>query len=198
MEEEGLCKRCKGLQHRREHIEAYLDRAGVPPRYLHCSFESFKVTKQNEQVYEVCRDYITNPAHSLYLYGTCGTGKTHLAVSITRELLIQGKEIMFTFVPRLFFDIRQTFQDEFGQSEQDFIQHFVTCGCLVLDDFGVEKCTDWVRQTLNFIISERDNNFRPTVITSNISLDEVTIRIDERVSSRIAGMGKVVHVSGPD
>ena len=156
------------------------------------------MTTQNRRVYEICRDYVGNPAHSLYLYGTCGTGKTHLAAAITRELLIQWKEVVFRFLPRLFFDIRKTFQGEIGQSEQDSIQRCVTCGYLVLDDFGVEKCTDWVREKLNFIIPERGNNFKPTVMTANISLDGLAIRIRERVSSRIAGMGKIVHVLGPD
>ena len=67
-----------------------------------------------------------------------------------------------------------------------------------LDDLGVEKPTEWAKKTLNYIIYERDNNFKPTIITANLSLDDIANQIDKRISSRIAGMGQVIRVQGPD
>jgi len=63
---------------------------------------------------------------------------------------------------------------------------------------GVEKTTEWARQTLDYIIYERDNNLKPMVITSNLSLDEIAEKIDGRISSRLAGMGKVIQLKGSD
>jgi DNA replication protein DnaC len=67
-----------------------------------------------------------------------------------------------------------------------------------LDDLGVEKPTEWVRKTLSYVIYERDNMFKPTIITSNLSLDEIAGQVDQRTASRIAGMGRVMRVQGPD
>ena len=69
---------------------------------------------------------------------------------------------------------------------------------LVLDDIGVEKMTDWARQTLDVIFYERDGHNLATIITSNLSPDEIEKKIDARISSRIAGMGKILPLIGPD
>jgi DNA replication protein DnaC len=67
---------------------------------------------------------------------------------------------------------------------------------IVLDDFGAEKMTDFVRQVSYLIINYREQNKLQTIITSNFTLDEIDMYIDRRISSRIAGMCEVVRMSG--
>jgi DNA replication protein DnaC len=170
----------------------------VPPKYIGCSFETFRPPGPLEGAFNLCRAYVRDPDHSLFIYGKYGTGKTHLAVAITRELLLQGRKVMFTSVPRLLFEIRKAFQEETRDTEALCVEKYSSVEFLVLDDFGVEKTTAWARQTLDYIIYERDNNQRPMVITSNLSLDEIAEKIDGRISSRLAGMGRIIHFNGPD
>ena len=195
--DDGICRRCKRLIHIRENIEDYLKKAGVPPKYLKCSFDNFRIKKENNHPFKLCREYATHPDCSLFLYGSYGTGKTHMAVSIARELLLQGKEVIFISVPRLLFDIRKAFQED-AQTEAEYVERYTSLEYLILDDFGAEKTTDWARQTLYYIIYERDNYLKPTVITSNLSLDEIAEKLDGRISSRLAGMGKVIQFKGED
>src|SRR3990167_9483378 len=71
-------------------------------------------------------------------------------------------------------------------------------GVLIIDDIGAEKMSDWVRQILYYIINEREQRLLPTVITSNFSLQQIAEQIDIRISSRIAGMCKLIKLTGMD
>ena len=121
-----------------------------------------------------------------------------MAVAITRELLLQERQVVFTSVPRLLFEIWKSFRSSSEETEEYYITRYTSYEYLVLDDFGIEKTTEWARQTLDYIIYERDNNLKPMVITSNLSLDEIAEKIDGRISPRLAGMGKVIQFKGSD
>jgi DNA replication protein DnaC len=201
MTDNGICRQCRKLQHIRQNIETYLKQSGIPLKYLKCAFENFRLIDENRKCYAACRQYLLQPKldyPGLYLYGKCGTGKTHLSVAIARELLLKGQQVCFTSVPGLCFDIRKAITGDVKFSEQTAIKNYISCDYLVLDDLGVEKPTEWAKKTLNYIIYERDNNFKPTIITANLSLDDIANQIDKRISSRIAGMGQVIRVQGPD
>jgi len=194
----GICRSCIKLMHIRENINMHLERAGIPPKYLGCSFETFRPANDIKHCYRICKEYIAEPVCNLFLYGGYGTGKTHLAVAVARELLLKGKIVLFTSVPRLLFEIRKSFGKGADDMGSFYIDKYSSCPFLILDDLGLEKNTEWSRQTLDYIIYERDNNLRPTVITSNLSLDELSEKLHGRISSRLAGMGKVVLFNGKD
>ena len=199
--ESGICHSCQRLRQIRQNIEACLCNAGVPPKYSHCSFDNFRIVKENQFCIKACGHYIAHHSQvspGLYLYGSCGTGKTHLAAAITRQLLLKGKQVVFTCVPMLCLDIKKAFNENSRITEQDAIQAYVSCEYLVLDDLGVEKTTEWVKKTLGYIIYERDNMYKPTIITSNFSLDELADQTGQRSASRIAGMSQVIRILGPD
>jgi len=193
-----VCYSCRRLMHIRENITMYLEKVGIPPKYLDCSFDTFKPTDDISHCYKICKKYINDPTFNLFLYGGFGTGKTHLAVAIARELTLNGKVVMFISVPRLLFEIRKGFRQGSDDMESFYIEKYSSCPYLILDDFGLEKNTEWARQTLDYIIYERDNHLRPTVITSNLSLDELTEKMHGRISSRLAGTGKIVLFNGKD
>ena len=69
---------------------------------------------------------------------------------------------------------------------------------LILDDLGAEKTTDWALQSLYIIINKRLSEELQTIITSNLSLDELRDKIGDRIASRIAGMCKIVKLTGRD
>lgn len=195
---DGVCISCRKSVHIRDHITTYLEKSGIPPKYLDCSFETFKPADGIDHCLKICMRYVTEPVCNLFLYGGCGTGKTHLAVAIARDLLMKGKEVLFTSVPRLLFEIRKTFRQSSDDTETFSMEKYISCPFLILDDFGLEKDTEWSKQTLDYIIYERDNNLSPTVITSNLSLDELSEKMGERISSRLAGIGKIVFFNGRD
>ena len=204
-----MCSRCseeqREIEERKRKLEeignnigSHLKRIGVPPKYLGCSFENFKTTRFNQKNAKICKEYAAKPANSLFLYGSYGTGKTHLAAAIARELLLQDNDLLFTSVPGLLLEIRRAFHSGATDSEEFHCRKYSSCDFLILDDLGVEKTTEWARQTLDYIIYQRDSHLKPTVVTSNLSLDEIAEKIDGRISSRLAGMARVLHFEGPD
>ena len=70
--------------------------------------------------------------------------------------------------------------------------------CLILDDMGAEKTSEWSIQTLYSIIDRRYRDEKQTLITSNLTLDEIAEKVGDRIASRIAGMCKVVEIKGKD
>lgn len=173
---------------------------GVPTRYASCSFDSFKYTKETESVYNACKSIDHTFTSSLFIHSTRpGTGKTHLAVSILRELCKNGalKKPIFVSSPFLFLEIKSTFNSENEDSEQKVIEKYTNCEFLFVDDIGVEKCSDWANQIWYMIIDSRYSQMKPTVYTSNLSIGEIASKIDPRIASRLAS-GIVLNLDAPD
>jgi DNA replication protein DnaC len=196
--ENGLCVSCERKKRIKENIQEHLKRAGVPPRYISCSFDNFKVAKENEWVVRVCKSYTLDPTGNLLLYGRCGTGKTHMAIAITRELLLECRKVLFTSMADLIFELKKTFRNKAENTEEELMVQYLECEYLVVDDFGIEKTTEWVQQTANFLICKRDNNNMPTIVTSNLSPDDIGNTYGDRVASRLIGDYGAIHSTGPD
>jgi len=196
--EKGLCFSCQRKMKIRKHIQKYLERTGVPPKYVRCSFENFEITKGNRWVFRVCKSYAFDPRGNLLTYGDCGTGKTHMAVAITKELLLKARKVVFTSMADLTFEIKKAFKTNAESTEEELMKRYLKCEYLVLDDFGIEKTTEWVQQTANYLICKRDSNNMPTIVTSNLSPDEIGNAYGDRVASRLIGDHGAIHFTGPD
>lgn len=131
------------------------------------------------------------PQHGVFLSGRTGTGKTHLATALMIDLMRPdndfscGCSIGWQDVPGLLCRIRSSFREGRHESEMDIIAEMVGYGCLVLDDLGAEKQTDFSAATLYTIISRRRNAERTTIVTSNQTLAEINAW-EPRLASRLA------------
>lgn len=168
-----------------EEFHEMLTQIGLPRRFLNAT------VKRLEPL-----------ADSLYITGVRGTGKTHLAAAILRERVLDRRphvsDIAWISVPDLLLKIRATFRDRSEQSESGIIEEYSDCKLLVLDDMGVEKTSEWSLQTLYTIIDRRYREERQTIITSNLSLDELAEKLDDRIASRLSELCRVVVLTGPD
>lgn len=103
---------------------------------------------------------------------------------------------IFITVPELLMKIRSCFS--LDKCEETIVNKYSNVPFLVLDDLGVEKGSEWALQTLYIIINNRYSNCLQTVITSNFSIEEIGIKLGDRIASRIAGMCDVVELTGTD
>lgn len=114
-------------------------------------------------------------------------------------------------VPDLFFEIKSSFGKKDGRlvdwgdyipkkemSESQIIEKYSEIEVLFLDDIGTEKTTDWAQQTLYTIIDRRYREKLQTTITSNLSLNELSDKTGDRITSRIAEMCKIIELKGKD
>ena len=143
----------------------------------------------------------------LYLYGRVGAGKTIYAAAVLMELkrrsfmsyhsdYIKG---CFIKVTKLLEDLRASFNADNAGSFQDIIDQCTGTDVLVLDDIGSQKITDWVRNILYLIIDSRYENLKPTIFTSNGSLNELADQYeDNRIPSRIEEMCRIKHFTNKD
>jgi DNA replication protein DnaC len=167
--------------------EDVLQKRGVPKKYMKARISDFG-------------DLPLQPPNDdgLFLTGATGTGKTHLATAwLVRRLpsslyvddhgKIQAHGLWWDTAPEILGELRGTFGDRGAGSEQSVIWRLGGMELLVIDDLGAEQTTDWTGQALYRLICRRINECRPTIVTSNLSLEELDRR-DPRLASRLGGM----------
>lgn len=133
----------------------------------------------------------------LLIYGPVGTGKTHLAVAILYANIgkHQPHDMLFCAVPDLLDEIRATYN---GQGSGDIQTRVQSVPVLVLDDFGTERVTDWVREKVYQIVNRRYNDCLTTIVTTNLPPSKLAGHVGERTASRLMEMCAVVRLQGHD
>ena len=157
-----------------------LDAARIPRRYAHCDLDRF-VTYGNEKLEAAAREAKSVAerfpivSKGLFLLGPPGVGKTHLAVATLRQII--GR----TRAHGLFYDTREllrVIRSTFGSdpmnrlTESDVLRPVIDADVLVLDDLGAEKTSEWVEETLNYVVNARYSERRLTLFTSNYDIAE--------------------------
>ncbi|HLO15498.1 MAG TPA: ATP-binding protein [Anaerolineales bacterium] len=148
-----------------------------------------------EAAYNHARHYAQNLNGWLLLQGGYGCGKTHLAAAIANFAVEMGVPTLFLTVPDLLDALRFAYDAEDTTFEERFDQ-IRNAKLLVLDDFGTQNATGWAQEKLFQIINYRYINKLPTVVTTNLSLDEIEPRIRSRFSD--PELVATVRITAPD
>jgi DNA replication protein DnaC len=102
------------------------------------------------------------------IIGKIGTGKTHLAVAITKELVLnKGISCLFYDYRELLKEIQNSYNATVQTTELDVLRPVFETDVLVLDELGAVKPTEWVWDTVSLILNARYNDNRTTIITTN-------------------------------
>lgn len=159
------------------------------------TFEKFKVTYHNTDAYTACRDFSAR-TQNIYLCGPCGVGKSHLAYATAKMYALNGKNVVIT-TPLKMVDSFRTKNDT---EKEDRFEEFTEAELLLIDDLGISKYTDFAMEILCEILNRRTLQMRNGLfVTTNLSLDKLTDKMkDDRLSSRLAGLCKVIEIGGPD
>lgn len=146
--------------------------------------------------YDRAMEYAQSLDGWLLLEGKFGCGKTHLAAAIGNAV-VKGKahETIFITTPDLLDALRFAYSDP-NESFESRFERIREVPLLILDDFGTHNATQWAQEKLFQIINFRYINRLPTVITTNLALDD----IESRIRSRLQDERLVTHVliTAPD
>ena len=168
------------------------------------------------------RDYPVGTETGLLIMGPCGAGKTHLAVSALRQIVLRGHTGLFYDYRELLKEIQASYNPENQSSELSVLEPVLTADVLLLDDLGASKPSPWALETVGHILNTRYNDRRITLLTTNYldgaattpispaprlpsgqavaasREDVLADRLGMRIRSRLYEMCRTVELFAPD
>ncbi|HEY4951589.1 MAG TPA: ATP-binding protein [Candidatus Acidoferrales bacterium] len=223
--------------------ERALQRSRVPERYRHCDFENYETDNDIENVsreqmaawnrslaqgklmvQRFADEFPVGSEHGLLLMGPCGVGKTHLAVSAMKSIVLRGHSGLFYDYRELLKAIQDSYNPESQATEMSVLEPVLKAEILVLDDVGSSKPSLWALETVGHVLNTRYNEKRVTLLTTNFLdsdagagtaangapparvagmraptiEDSLTERVGKRIRSRLYEMCRTVEISAAD
>jgi DNA replication protein DnaC len=172
----------------------------IPPKFRGVSFDrppvsdmarDFQAKAAVDEVRRYMDDMDTNIAggKGVWLFGGPGTGKTTLAMLISKRALELGHSVAIYSLPKLLARIRRTYDSEpGGDSYLAFFERLTAVDLLHIDDLGAEKRSDWVLEQLYALVNERYESERSILVTTNLDEGALKEQIGSRTVSRLVEM----------
>ena len=158
-----------------------------------------------EMVYEICLNYAQKFGrfyfNNLFLSGAPGLGKTFLSACIAHTVSENGFSVVYDTAVNIFsrFEDKKFSRDaEDTREARDETRRYLSCDLLILDDLGSEMTTPFVQSALYTLINSRLTADRRTVISSNLSMEDVRRRYAPQIASRLEGEYRVLPFFGED
>ena len=174
--------------------------SGIAGRYAQADFDLFEQAEENRAAFDSCLRYaihfdnVRKKGMGLYLNGPSGVGKTYLACCIGNMLLEAGVQVLFANVNTILSEIRCSYAQR--ASELPIVRRYIEAEFVIFDDIGTEKYGGRQSEPLSFaqdklfqIIDGRYANMRPTVFTSNYTLEQlvnergILVKTADRIAS---------------
>jgi DNA replication protein DnaC len=226
-----------------DRTERALQRSRVPERYRHCDFENYETDNDIENVsreqmaawnrslaqaklmvQRFADEFPVGSEHGLLLMGPCGVGKTHLAVSAMKSIVLRGHSGLFYDYRELLEAIQDSYNAESQATEMGVLEPVLKAEILVLDDVGSSKPSPWALETVGHVLNTRYNEKRVTLLTTNFldsdaaaasavngapptrlagmraptMEDSLTERVGKRIRSRLYEMCRTVEIFAAD
>jgi len=179
-----------------------------------CTFENFSLHyyssipkdsdisdyQKMEQILRYCKAYgeqFSMKSPSLFMQGGTGLGKTHLSLAIAHQAIEKDYSVIYGSAQNMVTNLeKERFQKEMKQ--EDTNELMLECDLLILDDLGTEFTTSFVTAAIYNIINTRLMAYKPTIISTNLSMRELEERYTERFASRILGSYIPLFFRGKD
>lgn len=149
----------------------------------------------NASAYAEMDNLFTERGNGRIFIGGTGTGKTHLAASITNVLVGREIPVLFATASEHLTKIKNEFDTP---DDGKYLERMKGATMLVIDDLGSELDTEWSQSILYDVVNYRYEHLLPLIITTNLSARDIRDVYGERVYSRLLQMCKVVKMYGTD
>jgi DNA replication protein DnaC len=171
--------------------------SAIPRKYRGVSFDRPPISDMagdpaRAPVYGAVKEFVERigerlgEGDGLWLMGDVGTGKTTLAMVVSKAAVEADRTVAIYSLPRLLARIRRTYDAEAGeQSYLEFFERLTSVDLLHIDDLGVEKRSDWVLEQLYAIVNERYESQRSMLVTTNLDQAALEQQIGPRTVSRL-------------
>ena len=186
-------------------IKATIASSGIGELIDKQTFENFDLDwyKGEDAVLEnmsanlaAAKSYVKNFAKkrsNLLLIGKTGTGKTHISTAIAREIISQGFDVVYDSAQNIVADFEaDKFRSGYGTEPRS--EKYLECDLLIIDDLGTEFSSQFTVSCLYNLINTRANRVMATIISTNLSAEELARKYEDRIYSRLVGVGTRVLV----
>jgi DNA replication protein DnaC len=203
---------------------ARVKRARIPDAFQYATLDRFVQAKHTVQALLAAKQFVREflpgqPAIGLMLTGSVGTGKTHLAAGMVRELAEQkGVNGRFVDVRELLDKLRSSYDDNARETQAQILRPLLTADLVAIDELGAARPSDWVFETIELLIGGLYNRTVPVIVTTNlpnlgpgasavgaaaeyarvVRPETLGDRIGARMWSRLQQMCRTVDMTGPD
>jgi DNA replication protein DnaC len=190
----------------RERIARIMGDSGMGARFKHRTFDTFQQQEGNAQAYRTAKSYadnfktlLDNPEeyekNGLFITGSKGTGKTHLAAAVANELMSGGVPVLFITLIDLLGKIKATFHaDHTTESEEKLLRLYKRVDLLIIDDMGKELPTPWALSKIYEVINARYEDYKPVIVTSNYTAEELVKRLTPKDGDKMTADATVDRI----
>ena len=163
----------------------------LPKRFREVSFDREPVASMNDALIRDVRAYVRaigerlDEGRGLWFIGDVGTGKTTLAMLVSKAAMEADRTVAIYSLPRLLGLLRDSYGDDARYSLTELIDRLCSVDLLHIDDVGAEQSSAWVLEQLYTIVNTRYEDGRALLLTTNLDHEALTEQIGARTVSRI-------------
>ena len=176
-------------QFRLDYYPAHVDpKLGVSPRTV------------MEKTFQTCRRYAVGfnmKSGNLLFSGNTGLGKTFLSACIARTVADNGYSVVYESAGHLFGTLERA-RFEASDENRQAAAKYTACDLLIMDDLGTELPGQFVTAALYGLVNDRLLDNKPTIISTNLSVDDLSRRYSPQIASRLRGSYLRVAFVGED
>lgn len=168
---------------------------------LECYNYDDKVYASMRRILNSAKNYVKNFSKNpinLVLIGKTGTGKTHISTAIAKEIIEQGYDVLYDSAQNIINDFES---DKFKSGYGNYgpkSEKYLECDLLIIDDLGTEFSNQFTVACIYNLLNTRQNRGLATIVSTNLSMEEIQNKYDDRIFSRLVGSGKVLPFEGKD
>ena len=163
--------------------------------------EKMSERERMRKYFDYCKNYAKTfdvNSRNILMRGNTGLGKTHLSLAIAREVIENGFGVIYCSTPEILSKLEK---ERFGKSyenSEDSEETLKECDLLILDDVGSEFQTSFTKNIIYNIINFRISHQKPTIISTNLELEELETIYSQRLVSRLWGEYVIMNFVGRD
>jgi len=195
-------------------LDVFKEESLINPRLKECTFTNYvppneELTRAKTNCMKYAEEFNPKKPDNLMMLGTYGVGKSHLAISILKRVIVRAMNSedqwtgIFISTPKLMTKLKSTFNRNSAHSEDDLLDTLSKVDLLVLDDVGAElkeveehdrKANSWALQKMFEIVDGRIG--KSTVFTTNFSFEDLMKLYGERNFSRMMENTRTLEMKG--